>query len=390
MRSAFHSRFLIVRFFLGSPAIARPSPLSRSSFAALFAFPMEGAAENFSSDAASDDVKFGFQRPEMYKSSLAGTVDPYDRHLFLCYKRHEAWPSRVEGSESDPLPKLLSGALKARKDDINVKTRLTICEGGEGPEFSDGDVLIFPEMIKYRGLKDSDAVSFVDDVLVNGKPWSSGVPEVMTGSYVFVCAHASRDKRCGVCGPVLIDKFKEEIKQRGLQGQVFVSGCSHVGGHKYAGNLIIFSTDQEGKIAGHWYGYVTPNDVAELLEKHIGKGEIIERLWRGQMGIQVEQAEEAVAQKLPKGKDLNKSEKPKGDSSEEKKENIASCCQGVNGFTCCRDGSSEVKEVKGNKGPGKLSSWIGKWEQRDVLAAAGVVGAVATIAVAYSLYRRSG
>ena len=28
------------------------------------------------------------------------------------------------------------------------------------------------------------------------------------------------------------------------------------------------------------YGYVTPDDVPELLDQHIAKGEIIERLWR--------------------------------------------------------------------------------------------------------------
>ena len=87
---------------------------------------------------------------------------------------------------------------------------------------------------------------------MNGKPWASGVPEVLAGSHVFVCAHASRDRRCGVCGPALIEKFEEEIEMRGLNDQVFVSACSHIGGHKYAGNLIIFSADAEGKIMGHW------------------------------------------------------------------------------------------------------------------------------------------
>ncbi|GMP30229.1 hypothetical protein CsSME_00004990 [Camellia sinensis var. sinensis] len=318
---------------------------------------MAGAVENFSSDAAAtasaydDDIKFGFQRPEMYQNNLTGTVDPYDRHVFLCYKNHDSWPPRVEDSDSDPLPKLLSGALKARKNDLNVKTRLTICEGRDGTEFSDGDVLIFLEMIKYR------------------------------------------DQRCGVCGPALIEKFNEEIELRGLKDQVFVSACSHVGGHKYAGNLIIFSTDQEGNIAGHWYGYVTPNDVADLLEKHIGKGEIIENLWRGQMGVPVEQAEKVNKQKIPNGKVMEKSEKPHGDISQDKKEDVASCCQGANGFSCCRDGSSEIKEiteVQEKKGLGKLSSWMGKWEESDVLAAVAVFGAVATIAVAYSFYRRSG
>ena len=68
-----------------------------------------------------EDEKFGFRRPEMFTENLAGTVGAYDRHVFLCYKSPEAWPSKVEGSESDPLPKLLSSAVKARKNDIALK-----------------------------------------------------------------------------------------------------------------------------------------------------------------------------------------------------------------------------------------------------------------------------
>ncbi|XP_042497149.1 altered inheritance of mitochondria protein 32-like [Macadamia integrifolia] len=230
--------------------------------------------------ADADDLKYGFQRPEMYKSSLAGTVDPYDRHVFLCYKNAESWPSRVEDAEFDRLPRLLAAALKSRKDEIQGKIRLTICEGRDGTESSNGDILIFPDMVRYRGLTHFDVDHFVEDVLVKGSAWVSGAPEALTGSHIFVCCHGSRDRRCGVCGPALVDKLKEDIESRGLKDQVFVSPCSHIGGHKYAGNLIIFSSNLEGKVAGHWYGYVTPDDVPTLLEQHIGKGEVIERLWR--------------------------------------------------------------------------------------------------------------
>ncbi|KAM1015270.1 hypothetical protein ACFX13_045844 [Malus domestica] len=54
--------------------------------------------------------------------------------------------------------------------------------------------------------------------------------------------------------------------------KVFVTACSHIGGHKYAGNLIIYSPGSDGSITGHWYGYVTPDNVPELLDQHIGKG----------------------------------------------------------------------------------------------------------------------
>ncbi|KAK6928391.1 Thioredoxin-like ferredoxin [Dillenia turbinata] len=363
------------------------SPVSASS-------KMSDSLENCSSlstVSAVDDAKFGFSRPEMYSSKLSDSVDPYDRHLFLCYKTPQSWPSKVEGSDSDPLPKLFASALKNFKDDIPVKTKLTVFEGGEGSGFSDGDVLIFPEMIKYRELKESDVNAFVEDVLVKGQAYGSGVMEVMCGSHVFVCVHGSRDKRCGVCGPVLIEKLKQEIEQRDLNDQIFVSGCSHVGGHKYAGNAIIFSPDSEGKVSGHWYGYVKPEDVPSLLDQHIGKGEVIERLWRGQMGVPKDAGKK---HKQPNGTVSEITEKKSQESENQStKENFTSCCQGANGVSCCRDASTDEKpksaEKSAKKGQGERLCWPKTWEQSDVLAAAAVVGAVATILVAYSIYRRS-
>ncbi|XVE67865.1 hypothetical protein DITRI_Ditri09bG0022200 [Diplodiscus trichospermus] len=349
-------------------------------------------SNDISTVSAEDAAKYGFTREEMYSGNLAGTVNPYGRHLFLRHKSYKEWASRVE---EDDLPKLLSSALKSRKNDIPIKTLSTVTEG----EGSDGDVLIFPEMIKYKGLTDADVDGFVDDVLVNGKPWASGVQETFTGSYVFVCAHGNRDKRCGVCGPVLIQKLKEEIELRGLKDQVFVSACSHIGGHKYAGNLIIFSPDSEGKITGHWYGYVTPDDVPELLDQHIAQGQIIERLWRGQMGASTEGGDKTDDQKLPNGTEVKQNEKHEESTAQKTQENVGGCCQGANGFTCCmtansegseRNKSEETTEVHAKTGMGRLTSWVESWEQRDVLTATAVVGAIATVAVAYSYYRRSG
>ena len=36
-----------------------------------------------------DAVSFGFERKEMYTEKLTGSVHPYERHVFLCYKTHE-------------------------------------------------------------------------------------------------------------------------------------------------------------------------------------------------------------------------------------------------------------------------------------------------------------
>ncbi|CAL0323240.1 unnamed protein product [Lupinus luteus] len=339
------------------------------------------------------DAVNGFTRPEMNSANLAGTVDAYDRHIFICYKNHLSWPPRLEASDDDPLLKLVAARFKARKNEITVKTKITVCESREEAGFYDGDVLIFPQMIRYRGLDESNVESFFEDVLVNGKPWAAGVPKVMTGSNVFVCAHGSRDVRCGVCGPELIKKLNEEIGLRGLKDQVSVMACSHVGGHKYAGNVIVYSPGPDGNIMGHWYGYVTPNDVPELLDRHIAKGEIIQKLWRGQMGPSVKGEDDL---KVSNGEVTRNG---KNDHIEihylSNNKNVAGCCQDVNGgISCCIDeifeqnkGNEESIEAQKKQGC-KITRNRLVWREHDVLTAVGVLGAVAVVAVAYKLYRR--
>lgn len=120
-----HHRFSPLAFFsLASPTkVCCPSkPYLRKYLA--FAMASEGGdSKSISTVVDNDeDVQFGFKRSEMYSSNLAGTVGPpYERHVFLCYKAHESWPSRVEDSEADLLPKLLAESIKTRKADMKVK-----------------------------------------------------------------------------------------------------------------------------------------------------------------------------------------------------------------------------------------------------------------------------
>ncbi|KAL5997408.1 hypothetical protein ACLOJK_008338, partial [Asimina triloba] len=394
---------------------------------------------------ANDDVKYGFRRAEMYQSPLSGTVHPYDCHLFLCYKNPQSWPSRIESSESDRLPRLLAAALKSRKSEIprgvggslSMMPLLLRIRIGENSIIADptppfvvdyiiGSIRldITADSREPMGLTHFDVDNFVDDVLVKGKEWNSRKAEKLTGSHVFVCSHASRDRRCGVCGPVLIKKFEEEIELRGMKNQVFVSPCSHVGGHKYAGNLILFSLNSCGEVVGHWYGYVTPDDVPILIDEQIVKGGVVSQLWRysfvnyekylapnalvrlqsgrGQMGSAKPEQEKEINSE---GSSTKKVEKEADGSSQGIEKDGMSCCQGANGFSCCRDEKvgSDTKVVTGNnceqgrgadtKSTSKDNSWVATswfktWDQADTLAALAVVGAAASVAVAYSIYRR--
>lgn len=81
--------------------------------------------------------------------------------------------------------------------------------------------------------------------------WFDRPLQAMTGSYVFVCCHGGKEKRCHICGPALMLSIYDEIDAQHLD-QVTVSACSHIGSDKDAGNIIIFSSDANGEVAGHW------------------------------------------------------------------------------------------------------------------------------------------
>jgi hypothetical protein len=98
----------------GDAPLAAPAPAADATdaaFAAAAAVPDPGA-------------EFGFQRPELGKEKLVGTVGFHERHVFLCYKGPDLWPSHLEASESDRLPRLLAAAIKARKP--NLKKTVSI------------------------------------------------------------------------------------------------------------------------------------------------------------------------------------------------------------------------------------------------------------------------
>lgn len=124
---------------------------------------------------------------------------------------------------------------------------------------------------------------------------------------VLICGHGGRDERCGKLGPILRDEFEEKLQRqnirilRGMPDSVSEEGAeqshvrsaptarvgliSHIGGHRWAGNVIIYippkftSNALAGK--GIWYGRVAPEHVEGLVEKTIIDGKVIKDLFRG-------------------------------------------------------------------------------------------------------------
>lgn len=107
--------------------------------------------------------------------------------------------------------------------------------------------------------------------------------EDITKPVVLICGHGRRDQRCGILGPILHTSFKEEFARREIDADV--AQISHIGGHKYAGNVIIYLPPSlEGNAlrgSGIWYGRVGPENVEGVVEETVMRGRVVLEFLRG-------------------------------------------------------------------------------------------------------------
>ena len=136
------------------------------------------------------------------------------------------------------------------------------------------------------------------------------------GPIILVCGHNTRDTRCGILGPLLHAEFCSYVKENsyfpvGTQppsyaersirdkrrgrytGQISgsrVTLTSHISGHAFAGNVVIYLPKTfkmpSGELSplagmGIWYGRVEPRHVWGIMEETVQRGSVIQELLRG-------------------------------------------------------------------------------------------------------------
>jgi len=206
-----------------------------------------------------------------HSKPLMGTVKPYGTQLVICTGTFD-WEPKIEKKEGT-FAGDLSTNIKAKKD--SIPKRILLTAGSErSPSDVETDILSFPDMVRYSSIKQDQIPQFVTDALSNNNPETFKTTMLDKKFYILICTHKKRDKRCGKIGPMLIDEFHNSILHHNLQEQVAVLGVSHFGGHKFAGNVIVYPV-------GVWYGRVTSCHVETIVQKHLIEGKIVKKLLRG-------------------------------------------------------------------------------------------------------------
>ena len=96
--------------------------------------------------------------------------------------------------------------------------------------------------------------------------------------HVFVCTNRrppGDPKGCcaGKAAELVLDAFKRELAQRGLKGpgQIRANSSGCLGTCALGVSVVVYPE-------GVWYGGVQPQDVLEIVDRHLVGGEPVERL----------------------------------------------------------------------------------------------------------------
>ena len=272
------------------------------------------------------DATCGFSRPSKKSPNLS--VDAYTHHVFVVAPS-DAWIGARDAALVPGVAGKIVQSLKAAKAEFKqraLQVKITFCDqrrgsdGGSSAAEAPVDVIVYPSSTRFSDVQ-PDHVESIVEYLTNG---ASVVPENLasissqyTHQAAFICGHVGVDKRCGYCGPRIIDGVLAFAAERATPIDVYIT--SHIGGHAYAANLLAFPQGTHSSVrsrlrsapylratrshTGDWYGNVAPDMLPSLLELLTSsdatqREELARSLaphWRGRIGLSEQQQKDTLA-----------------------------------------------------------------------------------------------
>ncbi|KAF8714560.1 Sucrase/ferredoxin-like, partial [Rhizoctonia solani] len=227
-------------------------------------------------------------------SPLPGTAPEHSFHLILQTPYPPpTWPSKLQ--DASPLLRDISALLKQHGGIVNFAWAPPLSEtptegsssvGGvwqesDKPESYKG-ILYSPDRDPYTmPVVSKSSLPELSSIIPRPlqSPGALSPPNSRSPAAkvidIYVCTHGARDCRCGDIGGEIAYALRAMKRP-----DVRVFDIGHVGGHKWAGNVIVFPS-------GDWYGNLRPKDLPQLVD-HITGPDRVEPWWahwRGRMGL---------------------------------------------------------------------------------------------------------
>lgn len=223
-------------------------------------------------------------------------IAPYKHHLLVTTPSQGAWDWPAQPAVSSAAATLntalrnpeqrekgesgISGKVLVNQISSVVSNTATATATRKKKEEEDGLVTVmhFPRGVQYK-VQSTSITSIILDS-------DGSVPTpIPTRPVILVCAHRSRDSRCGYAGPVLKRHIQTILSELNVDANVMY--IDHMGGHKFAGNCIFYipppflkSGPDTQPWSSIWYGRVNLDNIRDVLTATLIRRERIDPLVR--------------------------------------------------------------------------------------------------------------
>lgn len=149
-------------------------------------------------------------------------------------------------------------------------------------------ILLLPSFTFIDSVRYNDIPGLIDrfinsspDSQVNGYNDTQMTPRACPHDYVILlCSHRRRDARCGITAPLIKKELERHLRPLGLYRDdsderprgVGIYFVSHVGGHKYAANVLVYRKQEQQMI---WLARVRPEHCEGIVRYTVMQGKVV-------------------------------------------------------------------------------------------------------------------
>ncbi|RAL12344.1 sucrase/ferredoxin-like domain-containing protein [Aspergillus homomorphus CBS 101889] len=220
---------------------------------------------------------------------LYGHIKEFHTHVLVATGKSD-WTERVENEKGSLMEAFDAFSNQSKHGRVMISAS-NLQSHQEDPDSTHGTtILLLPSFTFVDSVHKADVREVVDRFIdaplsnqgtVLEDPASRLSPRPCQYDYVvLLCSHRRRDARCGITAPLIKKELERHLRPLGLYrdatderpGGVGIFLVSHVGGHKFSANVLVYRKEQEQMI---WLARIRPEHCEGIVKYTLLQGKVV-------------------------------------------------------------------------------------------------------------------
>ncbi|OJJ48669.1 hypothetical protein ASPZODRAFT_130776 [Penicilliopsis zonata CBS 506.65] len=217
---------------------------------------------------------------------LYGHIKEFHSHVLVATGKSD-WEEKVGKERGSLMEAFENSPAKSRYGRFMVSASNLNPPEPSGETTQGSTVLVLPSFTFVDSLKQDDVseliATFIDGPQdQNNQDATSHLPSrpCPHDYVVLLCSHKRRDARCGITAPLIKRELERHLRPLGLYrdadddrpGGVGIYFVSHVGGHKFSANVLIYRKKDQQMI---WLARIRPEHCEGVVKYTILQGKVV-------------------------------------------------------------------------------------------------------------------